>query len=66
MITCGGIDANLCRYRYSGTLLSSCSVSERIVGLHDANGRMGRRVNGKNKRASGGDRGSESFMVVRI
>lgn len=65
MITCDGINANLCRYRYSGTLLSSCSVSERIVGLRDANRRIGR-VNRKNKRASGGDRGSESFMVVRI
>ncbi len=66
MITCGGINANLCCYRYSGILLSSCSVSERIVGLHDANRRMGPRVNGKNKTASRGDRWSESFMVVRI
>lgn len=49
MITCGGINANLCRYRYSGILLSSCPVSERIVGLHHAYRKMGRRVNGKNK-----------------
>lgn len=34
--------------------------------LRDANRRMGRRVNGKNKRASSGDRWSESFIVVRI
>ena len=27
MITCGGINANLCRDRYSETLLLSCSVS---------------------------------------
>lgn len=58
-----GINANLRRYRFSGALLSARSVSKRIVRLHDANRRMGRRIIRKNKIASARDRGAKALWL---